>query len=182
MSLENKVAVIVGAGSGMGRCAAIRFAQEGARVVVGDYNEEAAEKVAAEVRAEGNEASACFVDATRGADVKAVMDFAIETYGKIDIVFCTAGKAQTPSMIWELDDEEFDRQIAINSKSWRQRHAAISSIRAPQQHRCWRPLPETRTASRWRHRLREERCLDIWWTQWMWQTWRFSLRPTSPEA
>lgn len=117
MRLENKVAVIVGAGSGMGRCAAIRFAQEGAKVIVGDYNEEAAKNVAEEVRAEGNEATAHFVDATKGPDVKAIMDFAIETYGKIDIVFCTAGKAQTPSMIWELDDEEFDRQIAINSKS-----------------------------------------------------------------
>lgn len=115
--LENKVAVIVGAGSGMGRASAILFAEEGAKVVVGDYNDVTGQQVVEEIKAAGNEASYCHVDATKGEDVKGIMDFAIATYGKIDVVFCTAGKPQTVKMIWELDDEEFDKQVAINSKS-----------------------------------------------------------------
>ena len=117
MRLENKVAVIVGAGSGMGRAAAILFAQEGAKVVVADFNDENGKKVVDEIKAAGNEASFCHVDATCGEQVKALMDYAVATYGKITTVFCTAGKPQTAKMIWELDDSEFDKQVAMNSKT-----------------------------------------------------------------
>ena len=117
MKLENKVAVIVGAGSGMGRASALLFAAEGAKVVVGDFNDAAGTKVTEEIKAAGNEACFCHVDATKPASVKGIMDFAVSTYGKINVVFCTAGKPQTVKMIWDLDDEEFDRQITINSKT-----------------------------------------------------------------
>lgn len=117
MRLEDKVAVIVGAGSGMGRAAAILFAQEGAKVVVADFNDENGQKVVDEIKAEGNEAAFIHVDATQGEQVKAVMDFAVEKYGKINVCFCTAGKPQTAKMIWELDDSEFDKQVALNSKT-----------------------------------------------------------------
>lgn len=115
--LENKVALITGAGSGMGRESSLLFAREGAKIVVVDFNEENGKKTVAEVKAQGGQAEFAFADVTKADNCKAAVDFAIKTFGKIDIVFCCAGVAQKSGMIWELDDSEFDRVYAVNTKS-----------------------------------------------------------------
>jgi len=117
--LENKVALIVGAGSGMGRASALLFSQEGAKVVVADFNKESGIKTAEDVKAQGGSAEFVYTDATRGEDCKAAVEFAVNAFGKLDIVFCCAGIAQDARMIWELDESEFDRIFNINTKtSW----------------------------------------------------------------
>jgi len=115
--LDNKVALITGAGSGMGRAAALLFSQEGAKIVIVDINEENGEKVAEEIRGGGGEAAFFYADVSKAEYCKGAVDFAIATFGKIDVVFCCAGVAQKTGMIWELDDSEFDRVMAINTKS-----------------------------------------------------------------
>ena len=115
--LENKVALIAGAGSGMGRASSLLFAREGAKIVVVDFNEENGKKTAEEVKAQGGQAEFIFADVTKGSDCKAAVDFAVKTYGKLDVVFCCAGAAQKAEMIWDLDESEFDRIIAVNTKS-----------------------------------------------------------------
>lgn len=115
--LENKVAIITGAGSGMGRAASLAFSKEGAKIVVVDLNEENGKKTVEEVKAQGGEAAFILTDATKGADCKAAADFAVATFGKIDVVFCCAGIAQKAMMIWDLDESEFDRMFNINTKT-----------------------------------------------------------------
>ncbi|MCL1828385.1 MAG: SDR family oxidoreductase [Oscillospiraceae bacterium] len=117
MRLANKVAFIVGAGSGMGRAAALLFSKEGAKIVVADLNEENGKKTVGELKAQGGEAVFVHVDATSGPSCKKAVDAAVSSYGKIDVVFCCAGIAQQPKMIWELPDEEFDKVVNINFKS-----------------------------------------------------------------
>ncbi|NLL52077.1 MAG: SDR family oxidoreductase [Peptococcaceae bacterium] len=115
--LDNKVALITGAGSGMGRAASLLFAQEGAKVVVADFNEENGKKVVEEIKAQGGQAAFVFADVSKAEYCKGAVDFTIETYGKIDVVFCCAGIAQKAGMIWELDESEFDKVMAVNTKS-----------------------------------------------------------------
>ena len=117
--LENKVALITGAGSGMGRASSVLFSHEGAKIIVVDFNEEGGKQTVNDVRAHGGQAEFCYADATKGADCKAAVEFAIKTYGKIDVVFCCAGAAQKAEMIWDLDESEFDRVFDVNTKtSW----------------------------------------------------------------
>src|SRR5690606_24017369 len=85
-SLANKVAVITGGASGQGKVAAGLFAEQGAKVVVADINLSEAEAVAQEIGG-----AAVRVDVAREADVKAMVDFACETFGGIDILFNNAG-------------------------------------------------------------------------------------------
>jgi NAD(P)-dependent dehydrogenase (short-subunit alcohol dehydrogenase family) len=107
--LENKVALITGAGSGMGRASSLLFSKEGAKIVVVDFNEENGKKVVDEVKAQGGQAAFVYAYVSKGAACKNAADFAVRTFGKIDIVFCCAGVAQKGAMIWELDESEFDR-------------------------------------------------------------------------
>ncbi len=115
--LENKVALITGAGSGMGRASSLLFSKEGAKIVVVDFNEENGKKVVEEVKAQGGQAAFVFADVSKGEYCKGAVEFAIATYGKIDVVFCCAGVAQKAEMIWDLDESEFDRMFNINTKS-----------------------------------------------------------------
>ncbi|MDR0491326.1 MAG: glucose 1-dehydrogenase [Oscillospiraceae bacterium] len=115
--LENKVALITGAGSGMGRASSVLFASEGAKIVVADFNEASGNETVDLVKAHGGDAAFIFTDVTKGDQCKAAVEFAVKTYGKLDVVFCCAGVAQKAGMIWELDESEFDRIYAVNTKS-----------------------------------------------------------------
>ncbi len=108
--LENKVAVITGAGSGIGRATAIRFAVEGARVVVADVTGAEAE-TAKEI---GANALAFHADVSRADDVRAMIAAARTAFGRLDVLFNNAGieGAQAPTA--DCSEENFDHVIAVN--------------------------------------------------------------------
>lgn len=111
--IQNKVAVITGAASGMGRATAIRFAQEGASVVLTDLNAHGGEIAVAECAAAGGRAIFQHADVTSEADIKAAVARAVKEYGRIDIMFNNAGVAGAVGPIEKVESRDWDRTIAI---------------------------------------------------------------------
>lgn len=112
--LENKVAIITGAGSGMGAADARLFAEEGAKVVVTDIRTDAAEAIAAEIVAGGGTAIAATHDVTDAAQWTSVASLAADTYGGIDILVNNAGNVGTPVTWDEATIESFQALINLN--------------------------------------------------------------------
>jgi len=118
MRLENKVALITGAGMGMGREAAGLFAREGAKVVVFDVNVAAAEETVAEITAAGGQAHRVVGDVAKEADVQGAVQETVDTYGKLDVLYANAGvlwKDRDKSVV-ETTEENWDLVQAINLK------------------------------------------------------------------
>ena len=115
MRLADKVCVITGAGSGMGRVAAELFAREGARVVAADVTEETAEATARAVRAGGGEATAIAADVSDESDARRMVEHAVATYGRIDCLYNNAGvmPAADHSVI-DTDVAVWDMVMAVN--------------------------------------------------------------------
>jgi NAD(P)-dependent dehydrogenase (short-subunit alcohol dehydrogenase family) len=114
MKLANKVALITGAGSGMGRSAAILFAGEGAAVVAVDVNQATAAETASQIVAQGGRALALRADVSKTDDVKEMFRHTVEKFGRLDIVYNNAAIIEETVELGELSDEDFDRVIAIN--------------------------------------------------------------------
>ena len=115
--LDGKVAIITGAGSGMGRAAALLFAKEGAKVVVADWVAGDGEETVRMVKEAGGEAIFVQTDVSKAEDVKKMVKTAVDTYGKLDVLFNNAGIAElemTPTP--EIKEENWDKVIAINLK------------------------------------------------------------------
>lgn len=91
LKMKDKVALVTGSSSGIGRATAIVFAQEGAKVVVSGRNEERCKAVVDEIKAAGGEASYFVADVTVEEEVKALVDFTVQTYGRLDYAFNNAG-------------------------------------------------------------------------------------------
>jgi len=108
--LDGKVAVVTGAGSGIGAGVARRLAAEGARVVVVDRDEERARTVAGEL----DGALAVAADVAQEAGVAAYTGAAVEEFGRIDLYHLNAGIAGTPVPIPEIEAQEFDEVMAVN--------------------------------------------------------------------
>ena len=116
MKLNQRVAVITGAGSGIGRAMALLFAREGARVLVADVNGGAAEETVAQVVAAGGIAEARTVDVTSPEQVRGMIERAVEAHGKIDILCNNAGIGSTTDIV-ECEPDEWDRVMTVNVKS-----------------------------------------------------------------
>ena len=114
MRLQKKVVVFTGAGSGFGEGMARRFVAEGARVLIADLNEETGQRVADEL---GAMAHFCPVDVADGAQVKTMIETALEKFGKIDVLVNNAGYTHRNRPMLEVDEETFDRIYAVNVKS-----------------------------------------------------------------
>lgn len=113
--LKDKVCIITGSGSGIGRSAAKLFAREGGRMVVADLNEEHGREVAEAIKTDGGEAIFVKVDTGREADLKRMAEETIKAYGRVDVFWHNAGIAGA-GVIQETTEEDFDRQIAIHVK------------------------------------------------------------------
>ena len=111
--LKDKVALITGAASGIGRASALRFATEEARVVVADVQDVAGEATAAAIRAAGGEACFVHADVSRAEDAKAMVDAAVTHFGRLDILFNNAGVGKHIPFD-ELTEVEWDRIVDIN--------------------------------------------------------------------
>lgn len=106
--LEGKVALITGASSGIGRAAAVVLAQRGAKIVAAARRQSELDDVVAEITANGGTASSIVVDVTREADIIAMVKFAVDTYGKLDIAFNNAGTEGVFAPLVEQDNARFD--------------------------------------------------------------------------
>jgi 3-oxoacyl-[acyl-carrier protein] reductase len=115
MRLEGKVAIITGSGRGLGKEAAFLFAEEGAKVVVGDINYESAEEVAAAIGEEGGEAMAVKLDVTDSASIQAMVDKVLERFGSIDVLVNNAGITADAQLV-KMNEDQWDRVIAVNLK------------------------------------------------------------------
>ena len=116
MRLEDKVAIVTGAGHGMGEAEARLFAQEGAKLVVADILGEAAERVAAEIRAAGGEARAHRIDVTREADWAELIAATLARWGRLDILVNNAGISG--SAVGDHDAlAGWERIVAVNQTS-----------------------------------------------------------------
>jgi len=116
MRLENKVAIVTGAGSGFGEAIARRYAEEGAKVVVNDIVESSAQRVAGAIRAQGGAAEVRVGDVSRDAEVAGLVQSALAAFGRLDIVVNNAGTTHRNRPMLEVEEEEFDRIYAVNVK------------------------------------------------------------------
>jgi len=115
MRLADKVCVITGAGSGMGRVAAGLFAAQGAKVVVADYNEAAAAETVAAVHAAGGQVTAVRADVSKESDAKAMIDHAIATFGRVDVLYNNAGvMPEADHSVIDTDVDTWDQVMAVN--------------------------------------------------------------------
>lgn len=113
--LENKVALITGAGGGIGRASARLFCAEGARVVVADIDESAGGSAVEEIKAAGGVAAFTRVDVSQSADVRAMITFAEKEFGALHILFNNAGIfPDADGSAPDTDEKVFDHVIAVN--------------------------------------------------------------------
>ncbi len=114
--LENKVVIITGAAMGMGQATAELFAEEGAKVIVADFNEEAGKAVVKEITAKGGTAAFCKVDISIASQVEAMVKFAVNTYGRLDCAVNNAALKPDNNTFEELDEQYWDRLQAVDLK------------------------------------------------------------------
>lgn len=115
--LQEKVTIITGTASGMGKAEALLFAKEGAKVVVADLNLEGAEEVVKQIKENGGQAIAVKVNVTDSADLENMVSKTIETYGQIDVVINNAGTFDKYTNSLETSEELWDLIFDINLKA-----------------------------------------------------------------
>jgi NAD(P)-dependent dehydrogenase (short-subunit alcohol dehydrogenase family) len=113
VNLEEKVAIVTGAGAGIGRAAALRLASEGATVVVSDVDEDAGVDTVREIRSQGERAAFILADVASEADVSGMVAFAEEEFGGLDVLVNNAGGAEEPYFP-EGDPTHWGRAIDLN--------------------------------------------------------------------
>ena len=116
MVLAEKVAIVTGGASGIGRATALLFAREGAAVVIADMSETAGQAVAQQIVENRGRAIFMRTDVTKPADCQSVVERTIGEFGKIDILFNNAGIIRRASVV-ELNEDDWDRVMAVNVKS-----------------------------------------------------------------
>ena len=114
MLLEGKTSLITGAGSGIGETTAKRMAAEGAKVLVVDVNDQGGQRVTDEITAQGGTALYLHADVTKIDEVDAMVAFAVETWGSLDLAVNNAGLAETPGPMHELSPEAWSKTIGID--------------------------------------------------------------------
>lgn len=117
-TLENKVALITGAGSGIGRASALTFAREGAKIVVADVNAQGAEETVSLIKELGGDSIFVYADVSNDGDVEAMVAKAVSAYGRLDCAHNNAGISTQGrgSLTHEFPDDLWDKIIDINLK------------------------------------------------------------------
>ena len=114
MKLKEKIALVTGAGSGIGQATALLFAAEGARVACVDLNEATAKQTAEQIEKAGGQALAVRADVSKAPDNLAMVERTAAQWGRLDILYANAGVPQSPTPVEEVDEATFDRIMAVN--------------------------------------------------------------------
>ena len=114
LTLDGKVAIITGAAMGMGKSTAELFAQLGAKVVIADFNEEEGQKVVDAIKADGGEAAFVKVDVSNEVQVKNMVQFAVDTYGKLDIAVNNAAITPDDKPLADIDMDYYDKLMSVD--------------------------------------------------------------------
>ena len=117
MQLEDKVAIVTGAGSGFGEAIAKRFAAEGAKVIVDDINSDGGRRVVKEIQQNGGVAYFVNADVTRGADWTMLVEAAQSQFGSLQIVVNNAGWTHRNKPFMEVSEDDYDKVYSTNVKS-----------------------------------------------------------------
>ncbi|MFN8962644.1 MAG: SDR family NAD(P)-dependent oxidoreductase [Betaproteobacteria bacterium] len=115
MKLRNRVAIVTGAAQGIGAACARALADEGAQVVVSDLNEVGGSAVVQQIAARGGMAAFCRADVADRRDAQALVDFAVQRFGRLDILVSNAGIVHGAEFV-DLTEEDFDRVLRVNLK------------------------------------------------------------------
>lgn len=117
--VENKVALVTGGASGIGLSAATLLAKNGAKVVIADFNVKGAKESAETLVKEGYEASSIFLDASDAKSIEAAVEFTVEQYGTLTVLFNNVGltNLQKDLDVVNIDLDEWDRLVNVNLKS-----------------------------------------------------------------
>jgi NAD(P)-dependent dehydrogenase (short-subunit alcohol dehydrogenase family) len=115
--LDGKVAVITGAASGMGRATSLRFAKEGAAVVVADLNSQAGEATVSEIAAGGGRAVFQHTDVGSDAAIKSMIDRAVKEFGRLDITYNNAGIGGATGLLEDTNAEDWDKSFVILTRA-----------------------------------------------------------------
>ena len=119
LNLKDKVAIVTGGASGIGRQTCLDLANEGAKVIVADINGEGAEDLAKEIREKGGQAFGVKCDVTKTEDVKKCIESCKQNYDRVDILVCNAGILRD-NLIHRMTEEDYDLVMDINLKGyWR---------------------------------------------------------------
>lgn len=113
--LSDKIAIVTGAGQGIGKAVALRLAAEGANVVVADINQKTAEQTADEIRKLNRRTQVCRIDIANITEIQSMIDNAVAEFGRIDILVNVAGVAQT-GLFLELTEQQWDHVLDTNLK------------------------------------------------------------------
>jgi len=114
ISFENKVALVTGAGSGLGLATVKAFAESGASVALADWNEKAVRSATAELAAQGHNALAIHCDVADDEQVEAMVEQTVATFGRLDAAYNNAGVQNIVAQTADAPREDFDRVMAIN--------------------------------------------------------------------
>ena len=117
MRVQDKSIIVTGAGQGIGKGIALRLAAEGAKVIVNDIDTGLGEAVVKEIVDAGGTASFMAADVTNSAQVKALVDAAVQRYGRLDVMVNNAGWTHRNRPALEVPEDEFDKCYAVNIKS-----------------------------------------------------------------
>jgi len=115
--LGDKVAIVTGAGSGIGRATANLFAKEGAKVVVSDIELSLGKETVEEISKNGGTAVQVVADVSKADEVKALIKTCINSFGKLDVLFNNAGIEGPGGLLWKMKEDDWNRVMDVNLKS-----------------------------------------------------------------